>query len=67
MSGVGSLKAIEVLLLLAAGAGFVWWQLRDVSRAQQRSRAEREEREQREQRQAGSGQDAEPAAAEPPP
>ncbi len=42
MTEVGWLKAIEVLVLLAAGAGFVWWQLRDVKRAQQRSRAERE-------------------------
>jgi hypothetical protein len=42
MTEVGPLKALEVLLLLAAGAAVVWWQWRDVSRAQQRSRAERE-------------------------
>jgi uncharacterized protein HemX len=42
MTEVGWLKAVEVLVLLAAGAGFVWWQLSDVKRAQQRSQAERE-------------------------
>jgi hypothetical protein len=42
MSDAGALKAVEVLVLLAAGVGFVWWQLRDVSQAQKRSRAERE-------------------------
>jgi hypothetical protein len=42
MSEVGDLKWIEAGLLLAAGIGFGWWQLRDVTRAQQISRAERE-------------------------
>ena len=42
MSEVGELKWIEAGLLLAAGVGFGWWQLRDVKRAQQASRAERE-------------------------
>jgi hypothetical protein len=42
MSEVGAGKAIEVLLLVAAGALVVWWQWRDVTRAQQASRAERE-------------------------
>jgi predicted negative regulator of RcsB-dependent stress response len=42
MSEVGDLKWIEAGLLLAAGVGFGWWQLRDVKRAQQASRAERE-------------------------
>jgi predicted negative regulator of RcsB-dependent stress response len=42
MSEVGDLKWIEAGLLLAAGVGFGWWQLRDVKRAQQASRAARE-------------------------
>jgi predicted negative regulator of RcsB-dependent stress response len=42
MSDVGDLKWIEAGLLLAAGVAFGWWQLRDVKRAQQASRAERE-------------------------
>jgi hypothetical protein len=44
MTEVGSLKAIEVLLLLAGGAAVVWWQWRDVNRAQQRSREARARR-----------------------
>lgn len=40
MTEVGSLKAIEVLLLLAAGAAVVWWQLRDLRKAREHSRAE---------------------------
>jgi len=44
MSDVGDLKWIEAGLLLAAGVGFGWWQLRDVKRAQEASRAEREAR-----------------------
>lgn len=31
------LKLLEGLAFLAAGGAFVWWQLRDVKRAQQRS------------------------------
>ena len=42
MSEVGDLKWIEAGLLLAAGVAFGWWQLRDVKRAQQASRAARE-------------------------
>ena len=42
MSEVGDLKWIEAGLLLAAGVAFGWWQLRDVKRAQQASRAKRE-------------------------
>ena len=42
MGEVGNLKWIEAGLLLAAGIGFAWWQLRDVSRAQAASRAKRE-------------------------
>lgn len=39
------LKAVEVLVLVLAGGLFVWWQWRDVSLAQARSRREREARE----------------------
>lgn len=42
MSDVGDLKWIEAGLLLAAGIGFGWWQLRDVRRAAEESRARRE-------------------------
>ena len=41
MTEVGSLKAIEVLLLLAAGVAVVWWQLRDLRKAREQSRAEK--------------------------
>lgn len=44
------LKAVEVLVVLGAGAAFVWWQWRDVTRAQAQSRREREAREARESR-----------------
>jgi protein-S-isoprenylcysteine O-methyltransferase Ste14 len=39
------LKAVEVLVVVVAGAAFVWWQWRDVTRAQEQSRREREARE----------------------
>jgi predicted negative regulator of RcsB-dependent stress response len=42
MSEVGNLKWIEAGLLLAAGVGFGWWQLRDIKRAQQDTRAKHE-------------------------
>ncbi len=42
MSEVGDLKWIEAGLLLAAGVGFGWWQLRDIQRAQRETRARRE-------------------------
>ena len=45
MSEVNSLKLLEVGLLVLAGGLFVWWQLRDISRARAKSRAERDERE----------------------
>jgi predicted negative regulator of RcsB-dependent stress response len=44
MNEVGSLKWIEVVLLLAAGALFVWWQLRDLRKAKEASRARAEAR-----------------------
>ncbi len=34
------LKLIEVVLVLVAGVVFVWWQLRDVKRAQQQKKPE---------------------------
>lgn len=42
MSEVGSYKWIEVLLLVAAGAGFYAWQRRDLRRAAEATRAQRE-------------------------
>lgn len=39
------LKAVEVLVVVGAGAAFVWWQWRDVTRALAQSRREREARE----------------------
>jgi predicted negative regulator of RcsB-dependent stress response len=36
-----SLKLVEVLLLLAAGVLFAWWQFRDIRRAQEQSARER--------------------------
>ena len=38
------LKLVEVLGVVGAGGLFVWWQLRDVNRAQDASRREREAR-----------------------
>jgi len=54
------LKAIEVLGVLGAGAAFVWWQWRDVTRAQEQSRREREAREARA---TDDGDRTEPASA----
>jgi uncharacterized protein HemX len=51
------LKLVEVLGVVAAGGLFVWWQLRDVHRAQEASRREREAREARE------AEEARPSAA----
>ena len=45
MGDLPLLKLVEVLGVAVAGGGFVWWQLRDVKRAQQASRQEREARE----------------------
>ena len=42
MSEVGNLKWIEAGLLLAAGVGFGWWQLRDIKRSRRDTRAKRE-------------------------
>lgn len=37
------LKLVEVLVLVVAGVGFAWWQLRDVRQAQEASRQAREQ------------------------
>ena len=41
MTEIGSLKWIEVSVLVLAGGLLVWWQLRDVRKAQERSRQQR--------------------------
>jgi len=45
MTEVGSGKWIEVVLLMAAGGLFVWWQFRDLRQAKEASRAQRAARE----------------------
>jgi uncharacterized protein HemX len=45
MGDLPLLKLVEVLAVAVAGGGFVWWQLRDVKRAQEASRRAREARE----------------------
>ena len=47
---------VEVLGVAVAGGLFVWWQLRDVKRAQEASRREREALEARERLQAPAAQ-----------
>jgi hypothetical protein len=42
MTEAGSYKWIEVLLLLLAGGGFVWWQLADLRREKAASQARRQ-------------------------
>ena len=42
MTSTDTLMAVKVALLVAAGAGFVWWQLHDVALEQRRTR-ERDE------------------------
>ena len=63
MGDLPLLKLVEVLAVAVAGGGFVWWQLRDVKRAQDESRRAREAREAREGRSAQVTQ----AQATPPP
>jgi hypothetical protein len=43
--GMSYLKAVEVVGVLVAGGLFVWWQLRDVKREQEKSRLERDRQE----------------------
>jgi hypothetical protein len=56
MDDLPLLKMVEVLGVAVAGGLFVWWQLRDVKRAQEASRREREAREAREELQAPAAQ-----------
>jgi hypothetical protein len=56
MEDLPLLKMVEVLGVAVAGGLFVWWQLRDVKRAQEASRREREAREARERSQAPAAQ-----------
>ena len=37
MDSANALMAVKVLILVAAGAGFVWWQLRDLALEKKRS------------------------------
>ena len=37
-----SLKFVEVLIIVCAGALFVWWQLRDLRLAREKTRKQRE-------------------------
>lgn len=48
MADLALLKLVEVLGVAVAGGAFVWWQLRDVNRAQEASRRARQAREARE-------------------
>ncbi|MCE2688486.1 MAG: hypothetical protein LW862_01345 [Rubrivivax sp.] len=64
MGDLPLLKLVEVLAVAVAGGGFVWWQLRDVKRAQEASRRAREDREARE---ACEGRSAQVPQAPPPP
>ena len=38
MTSTDTLMAVKVAILVAAGAGFVWWQLRDVAQEQRRTK-----------------------------
>ena len=44
------LKLVEVLVVLAAGVGFAWWQFSDLARARRQTERERERE------QAGAGE-----------
>ena len=66
MGDLPLLKLVEVLAVAVAGGGFVWWQLRDVKRAQEASRRAREAREAREARDGRNARTAEAEAAAPP-
>ena len=56
MDDLPLLKMVEVLGVAVAGGLFVWWQLRDVKRAQEASRREREALKAREELQAPAAQ-----------
>ena len=55
-------KWLEVVPLVLAGVAFAVWQLRDVNREMERSRAERRAREARESKEAGAADAADAAA-----
>ena len=67
MGDLPLLKLVEVLAVVVAGGGFVWWQLRDVKRAQEASRRAREDREAREALEARDGRTTPVAQASSPP
>ena len=67
MGDLPLLKLVEVLAVAVAGGGFVWWQLRDVKRAQEASRRAREDLEAREALEARDGRTTPVAQAAPPP
>lgn len=67
MGDLPLLKLVEVLAVAVAGGGFVWWQLRDVKRAQDESRRAREQRQAREAGEAREGRTAQVIQAVPPP
>jgi hypothetical protein len=58
-------KWVEVVLLVLAGVAFAVWQLRDVNRALERSRAERRAREAREARESQQVGQADPEQEHP--
>jgi hypothetical protein len=66
MGDLPLLKLVEVLAVAVAGGGFVWWQLRDVKRAQDESRRAREQRQAREAGEAREGRTAQVVQAVPP-
>lgn len=67
MGDLPLLKLVEVLAVAVAGGGFVWWQLRDVKRAQEASRRAREDLEAREALEARDGRTTPVAQAAPQP
>ena len=67
MGDLPLLKLVEVLAVAVAGGGFVWWQLRDVKRAQDASRRAREQRQAREAGEAREGRTAQVVQAVPSP
>jgi predicted negative regulator of RcsB-dependent stress response len=53
VSETNTFKLLEAGVLLAAGVAFAWWQLRDVAKARQASRAAAEQAAQQVQKQQG--------------
>jgi hypothetical protein len=49
------LKLVEVLVVLAAGVGFAWWQFSDLARARRQTEREREQAAARERAQSAAG------------